>query len=141
MTVLMTVLSRLAIALVIGVALAAALEGCSQSVAQNAGAVVTWVNPTQRTDNTPFTTQADTLIMWGKSGPYGDGSAVVPSPTTTYTDATFSTGTRCYVAIARDTPVTDPVTKAVTQEVSASSSEACKTVIALPKAPSSLAVK
>ena len=122
------------------------LTGCSQTVtdasAQAAGDVVTWSNPSQRTDLTPFTTQADTLILWGKAGgPYADGSAAVPFPGTTYTTTGTYTGTRCYVAIARDTPVTDPVTKAVTQLVSSNSNEVCKTVTAVPKPPAGLAVK
>ena len=131
--------------IVIAVMTYMALAGCgSAGTASAAGNqdVLSWVNPTQRTDSTPFTTQSDTLIMWGRSGgPYSDGSQAVAFPLATVVIPAVYTGTRCYVAIARDTPVTDPVTKAVTQAVSASSVEACRTIVALPNAPTGLGVK
>ena len=128
---------------VIALMAAAFLSGCSNAEAQLPADQLSWVNPTQRTDGTAFTTQADTLIMWGtvSGGPYATGSQVATFPATTASVPRTLTGVVCYVVIARDTPVTDPTTKAVTQAVSASSAEACKTVLALPKAPTGLAAK
>lgn len=111
--------------------------GCGGASAQAPGNVVTWVNPTQRTDGTPFTSQVSTSIAWGpKGGPYSVGSASVAAPGQAYTDATLYTGTRCYVAYAVDA---QPPTGG--GQPSDASNEVCKTVLAKPAAPVSVAVK
>lgn len=131
---------RRAVAALAGFFLALSLVqvgGCSGATAQAPGNVVTWTNPTARTDGTPFTTQASTSIAWGpKGGPYNVGSASVPAPGQTYTDATAYTGTRCYVAYAIDAP--PPAGSGLPSDAS---NEVCKAILAKPAAPAGLAVK
>jgi hypothetical protein len=118
------------------------LYGCDAPVVPPAAAQglcndVSWVNPTTRTDNTAFTTQTGTTIMWGaKGGPYNVGTATVAAPGTTYRDCTMTVGTRCYVAQANDAP--PPLGSG---QPSAPSNEACKTIVAAPSAPTSLTVR
>ena len=99
---------------------------------QASGDVVTWVNPTTRTDGSALTNLASTTISYGaKGGPYTSSVSVSAPATTITAPRAAGPGTVCYVAVAVDALGLQ----------SAPSAEVCKTIVALPNAPSGLSVK
>jgi hypothetical protein len=92
-------------------------------------ATLTWVPPTQRTDNTPLTDLASYKIYRGTSATALTTSFTVTAPATTYTDTTAPSGTVFYAMTAIDSLGRESVRTAVVSVV---------IPVADPKPPSGL---
>lgn len=123
--------ARIAAAVAAIIAAVLAFFGANEAPAQAVVDVLTWENPTARTDGSPLAPGELTgvRIQWGDTaaGPFDDGQVFVDAPGTRVevSRELEPFGTRCYVAVAVDSFGRD----------SAPTAAACKAIIAPPNAP------
>lgn len=111
------------------------LAACGKVESQSSDDVLTWTLATARVDGAalPVSEIKETFIAWGPSGgPYTTGTVSVAAPITTVSVVRGTApGTRCYIARTVDTAL----------RMSAESGQVCKTIVAIPNAPTGLTVR